>query len=72
MMKAKASPTEGGHDVSSPPQEQQIADAVGTFEDVYNLLEEYSPGWYSSKVRRKVQLALRSLRHLTPSDSVVG
>jgi hypothetical protein len=69
MMKAKASPTiSGPHVVSSPLQEQQIIDAIGTFSDVYELLEEYSPAWYSSKVRRKLQIALRSLRYLMPRD----
>ncbi len=65
--KTKTSPTPGGqHEVSSPPQEQQIMEAIGTFSDVYELLEEFSPAWYSSKVRRKLQTALRSLRYLMP------
>ena len=69
MTKAKASPTSGGqHEVSSLPQEQQIIEAIGTFSDVYELLEEYSPAWYSSKMRRKLQTALRSLRYLMPHN----
>ena len=67
MMKAKASPADGGKfGVSSPLQDQQIMEAIGTFSDVYELLEEYSPAWYSSKMRRKLQTALRSLRQLMP------
>ncbi len=69
MTKAKASPLEKGKaELSSPPQEQQIAEAVGTFAEVYKLLEEYAPAWYSSKMRRRVQTALRSLRHLAPDE----
>jgi hypothetical protein len=69
MTKAKASPTPSGrHEVPSPTQEQQIMEAIGTFSDVYELLEEYSPAWYSSKMRRKLQTALRSLRILMPHD----
>lgn len=54
--------------VSSPPSEEQIASAVGTFADVYKLLEEYGPSWYSSKVRRKLQTALRSMRYFMPNQ----
>jgi hypothetical protein len=55
-------------EVPSPPTEQQIADAVGTFADVYEMLEEYGPAWYSSKMRRKLQTALRSMRYFMPNQ----
>jgi len=69
MTKAKASPTSAGQpEVSSPVQERQIMEAIGTFSDVFEMLEAYSPAWYSSKMRRKLQTALRSLRYLMPRD----
>ena len=69
MTKAKASPIDDGKlGVSSASQERQIIEAIGTFSDVYELLEEYSPPWYSSKMRRKLQTALRSLRHIMPDQ----
>ena len=55
-------------EVPSPPTEQQIADAVGTFADAYEMLEEYGPAWYSSKMRRKLQTALRSMRYFMPNQ----
>ena len=68
MTKAKASSAQSGiHEVPSPTQNQQIIDAIGTFSDVYELLEEYSPSWYSSKMRRKLQNALRAMRYLMPT-----
>lgn len=67
--KAKVNPASIAKlEVSSPPSEEQIASAVGTFADVYKLLEEYGPAWYSSKMRRKLQTALRSVRYFLPSQ----
>jgi hypothetical protein len=67
--KAKASPASIAKlEVSSPPSEQQITDAVATFANVYEMLEEYGPAWYSSKMRRKLQTALRSMRYFMPNQ----
>lgn len=60
----------GKLDVSSPPPEQKIAAAVATFADVYRLLEEYGPAWYNSKMRRKLQTCLRSVRYFIPDQDL--
>lgn len=69
--KSKASLAETGKlDVSLPPPEHKIADAVASFIDVYKALEEYGPSWYSSKMRRKLQTSLRSLRYFIPNKDL--
>lgn len=66
--KTKAPASGGNREASSPPPEQHIAAAIATFADVYKLLEEYGPSWYSSKMRRKLQTTLRSMRYFMPQD----
>ena len=63
-------PASGKLEVSSPPPEQKIASALATFADVYRLLEEYGPAWYNSKMRRKLQTSLRSVRYFIPDQDL--
>ena len=44
------------------PIKLDLAEAVDSFSELYDLLEEYSPMWYSEDVRDRAQSALILLR----------
>jgi hypothetical protein len=46
---------------------QAIAGAVRVLTDIYQLLEEYSPVWYSPNLRQRIQVALKSLEEQAPA-----
>ena len=39
---------------------QRQAEAVEVFANIYGLLEEYGPAWYSSSLSRKLRAALKT------------
>jgi hypothetical protein len=44
------------------PIKLNLAEAVNSFSELYELLEEYSPRWYSEDVHDRAQSALILLR----------
>jgi hypothetical protein len=42
-------------------EEQNPTEVHRVLADVYQLLEEYAPTWYSTEIREKLQTALESL-----------
>lgn len=38
---------------------KQLSEAVGVFADMFELLEEYAPAWYSEEMHKRAEAALR-------------
>jgi hypothetical protein len=65
MTKGKASGTEDRKVDSSSDQstrEEKVDQAVHVLTDIYRLLEEYAPVWYSPMTEKRLRAALKRLR----------
>jgi hypothetical protein len=65
MTKGEASGTEDRKVDSSPDQstrEEKVDQAVHLLTDIYRLLEEYAPVWYSPMTKKRLRAVLKRLR----------
>jgi hypothetical protein len=65
MTKGEASGTEDRKVDSSSDQsmrEEKVDQAVHVLTDIYRLLEEYAPVWYSPMTGKRLRAALKRLR----------
>ena len=64
MTKAIAGRTEGRKGDSSSDQstqEEKVDQPVHVLSDIYRLLEEYAPVWYSPLTEKRLRAALKAL-----------
>ena len=64
---------DGGTSTIDGANEQQLTEAYRLLAEVYQLLDQYAPVWYSADLRDRLQTALRPPeRNTTPRHSGRG
>jgi hypothetical protein len=51
---------QGLHLISSEPGTAELSDPKNVLEEVFELLEEFSPAWYSEELHKRAMAALKA------------